>query len=104
MTMLARGSRNAIGEAKNKATLAFSPLGRSSRKGIQMLAGLDAAMRVAGKLTVSSAHGFAGIVFVDRDHLVDAVGEPACDCVFHDLPTFRGGALHNKIAAFEWVH
>ena len=55
-----------------------------AREGEQLLARLDAAGGAAGVLAIGRARRCVGVVLVDGDHLIDAVGQLVHQRVFGD--------------------
>src|SRR5262249_23577647 len=104
MITLARGFCNAIREAKYEAALTSSPLGRGARKGIKLVARMDAAGRVGGAFAETSARQPASIGFVDADHLVNAVHKPPRNGILEYARTFCRCALDDKHLARQRVN
>src|SRR5262249_12530351 len=78
MIMLAGGFCNAIREAKHEAPLPLFSLCRGAREGIEL----------TGR-------------FIDADHLVNAIRESACDCIFEYPGTLCGRALDDEYVACQ---
>ena len=102
--MLARGFRNAIGKAKDEATLALPAFSRGAREGIELIARLDASRGVIGALAETSPRQPAGIGFIDGDYLVNAVHESARNRIFEHAGALCSRTLHNKEVARQRVN